>query len=268
MRLTFAILIALIAFAAVPAFAADSGDPMQQVAQYKFDDDTVWDDSGKVITDDAAEPQTQKPSHELAPDPFEGWNRFWFQFNDKLYFALFKPVAQGYGYVLPQKLRQNFRNFFQNLLFPVRFINCLLQFKFQAAGLNLSKFVVNSTFGLGGLADVTDGRKKTRPEIPDGKEDFGQTLGHWGMGNGPYLVWPLLGPSSARDSVGFVGDYFVSVDTYVLSFWEAVAYYAFGRINYLSLNIGQYETLKDGALDPYQAFKDAYLRMRAKAVSE
>ncbi|GAB7021869.1 MlaA family lipoprotein [Salidesulfovibrio brasiliensis] len=268
MRLTLALLIALIAFAAVPAFAEDGSSATQQFAQYKFDDN-VWDDSGNIIVDDDGDQQKAgEPKHELASDPFEGWNRFWFQFNDKLYFALFKPIAQGYGYVLPQKLRQNFSNFFHNLLFPVRFVNCLLQFKFQAAGLNLSKFVVNSTFGLGGLADVTEGRKKTRPEIPDGIEDFGQTLGHWGMGNGPYLVWPLLGPSSARDTVGFVGDYFVSVDTYVLSFWEAVGYYAFGRINYLSLNLGQYETLKNGAIDPYQAFKDAYLRMRAKAVKE
>lgn len=266
MRLTLPLTILLLLMAATPVFADGGPRSVQEFAQYSFQKDDVWDDSGNVVGDDyGTAPQSAEA---LASDPFEGWNRFWFEFNDSLYYAIFKPVAKGYGYVVPEKLRYNFRNFFHNLLFPVRFINCLLQFKFQAAGLNASKFIVNTTFGLGGLADVTEGRKKTRPEIPDGDEDFGQTLGYWGIGNGPYLVWPLLGPSSIRDSVGFAGDYFVSVDTYVLTFWQAVAYYAFGRINYVSLNLDQYDTLKGGAIDPYQAFQDAYLRMRAKEIQE
>lgn len=267
MRLKIILAFAIVLFAASTALASGPTCPSDQLAQYNFNED-VWDDSGNLVEGDATPSAQQPDASELASDPFEGWNRFWFQFNDSLYYGLFKPIAKGYGYVVPEKLRVNFRNFFRNLLFPVRFVNCLLQGKFQGAGLNMSRFMVNTVFGLGGLGDPASAHKKARPEIPDGKEDFGQTLGHWGFDNGPYLVWPVMGPSTVRDTAGFAGDYFVSVDTYVLSFWQAVGYFAFGRVNYLSLNLDQYDTLKQGAIDPYQAFKDAYLRMRAKEIAE
>lgn len=260
---------------ALPVFAADSlsaesinsqaGQNDLMLAQYNFDNGEVWDDSGNIITSDS---QAQaKDSLAYAPDPIEGWNRFWYSFNDKMYYYFWKPLAKGYGHVIPEKPRGWVRNFFRNLIFPVRFINCILQGKFEAAGLQTSKFIFNTTIGLGGLADVTEGRAKTRP-MPDGEEDFGQTLGYWGMGNGMYLVWPFLGPSSIRDSIGFVGDYYATPQTYTLGFWTSMIVYAYAQTNKLSLEMGKYEALTESAVDPYQALRDAYLKMRAKKIQE
>ncbi len=232
------------------------------VAQWALDDDNfdeAWESSGAPVDENG-------DIVDRVPDSVEGWNRFWFSFNDGFYFHIFKPLAQGYAYILPERPRGWVENFFTNLMYPVRFVNCLLQGKFESAGLETSKFIANTFIGLGGLADVTEGRKVLR-NIPTDSEDFGQTLGAWGVENGTYLVWPLLGPSTARDSVGLVGDYFLTPTSYITPWHSSLAVKSYEKLNYLSLRIGDYETLKEGALDPYVAFKSAYLRMRARKVS-
>ncbi len=262
MRLNLGIITLLMVLLAAPVAAmAQAGQtaPGMQLAQ--FEDDDIWDDSGKLITDGL-----DRQAVEVS-DPFEGWNRFWFEVNDALYFGVFKPLAQGYEFIIPERPRGWVRNFFDNLMYPVRLVGCLLQGKFESAGMETSKFLINSTIGLAGFADLTEGRKTVRP-IPTGDEDIGQAFGAWGMGPGPYLVWPVLGPSSARDTVGKVGEYFITPTTYIHPWYWSVATKSYARINALTFEIGRYESLMDSSVDPYAAVRDAYLKLRAKKVSE
>ncbi len=210
--------------------------------------------------------QTGGTEH-IAPDSVEGWNRFWFQFNDKFYYWLAKPVAQGYGYVVPEKPRRWVNNFFTNLLFPVRFVNCLLQGKLRSAGVETSKFILNSSYGVLGFGDPAGKLKPTAP-TPSGDEDLGQTFGRWGIGNGTYLVWPIIGASTVRDSFGYAGDYFLKPVSYITPWYDSLAVTAYDKINNLSLRIGEYEDLTESAIDPYVALRDAYLRYRANKVNE
>lgn len=243
------------------ALAADG----QQVAQLEdtYYSQELWDASGKTPTGPAATPDTS----DIAPDSVPGWNRFWFDVNDRLYYYLFKPVAQGYGYVIPEKPRTWVNNFFHNLLFPMRFVNCLLQGQFRAAGVETSRFIGNTAFGFGGLSRFAYDLKPTQP-TPSGERDLGQTFGVWGMGNGTYLVWPLIGPSTVRDSFGYAGDYFMRPTTYLNPWYWSMGATAYEKLNNLSLRIGEYETLTESAIDPYTAVRDAYLRYRAQKVKE
>lgn len=256
----------LMLFSAVSVFAAgtdtNAADSGTMVAEWEFLDD-VWDESGQVVTEKT---KTQDIVAEI-PDPLEGWNRMWFQFNDKMYFYFAKPLAQGYSYVIPERPRMWVRNFFRNLLFPVRFVGCLLQGKFLSAGMETSKFIANTSVGLLGFADVTSELEPVRP-TPTGQEDVGQAFGAWGIGNGMYMVWPFLGPSTARDTVGSIGDHFLTPTTYLNPWWASMSVKAYEKINDVSLRIGEYETLIEGSVDPYEAMKDAYIRYRARMVSE
>lgn len=207
----------------------------------------------------------------LVSDPLEGWNRFWFDVNDSLYRGVFRPLAQGYAWVLPPRPRTWVSNFFTNLLFPVRFINDILTGKFDAAYMETSKFVANTSFGVFGLGDVTEGMPKNwEPERPTA-DGFDQTLGKAGFGTGFYLVWPFVGPSSVRGSVGWLADAYCDPLTYGrFTFIEFMGIRAFKNLNELSLQLegNEYETLTTGAVDKYAAVRDAYIRFRAKKVSE
>ena len=138
-------------------------------------------------------------------DPWEPFNRAMFTFNDRLYFWVLKPVAEGYSAVLPEPARVSVGNFFSNLRSPIRLVNCLLQANFIGAATELFRFMLNSTIGLAGLFDPAGGEEIG---LVRQDEDFGQTLGSYGVGQGFYIVWPFLGPSSPRDTVGMIGDYF------------------------------------------------------------
>ena len=133
------------------------------------------------------------------PDPFQSWNKAMFQFNDKLYFWVLKPVAKGYNTVVPEPIRNLFYNFFDNLRAPARLVHNLLQGKMKGAGNEFVRFLFNSTAGLGGLADAA----KELLHIQRTSVDFGQTLGRYGVGQWWYIVWPVIGPSSPRDTLGF-----------------------------------------------------------------
>ena len=197
-------------------------------------------------------------------DPIEPWNRLMYHFNDKFYFWLVKPVAQGYKFVVPQDFRGLIGNAFDNIAAPVRIVNNLLQLKVGRAGTELARFLVNSTVGVGGLRDCAGGCFG----IKQHDEDLGQTLGYYGLGHGFYIVWPVIGPSSARDSVGRFGDVWLRPLNYIkpLEAWAAV--WTEEKVNDLSFRIGDYEALKDAAVDPYVAMRDAYQQYRKKAVDE
>jgi len=137
------------------------------------------------------------------PDPIEPVNRAFFLLNDGLYFAILRPVARGYEFLIPKPVRGGIRNAFANIRFPVRFVNSLLQGRFEQAGRETGKFVVNTTAGVGGLMRASD-RIPALANVPEA--DTGQTLAKWGIPHGMYIVWPVLGPCSLRETVGVAGD--------------------------------------------------------------
>jgi len=204
------------------------------------------------------------PPLKTIADPLEPINRAFFVFNDKLYFWLFKPVARGYRFALPQSVRIGVRNFFDNLGFPIRFVNCLLQGKFEGAGREATRFMVNTTAGLVGFIDVA----REKMSIDEQDEDFGQTLGFYGLGPGFYIDWPIIGPSSLTDSVGIVGDIYTQPLNYVIEFKYNVLIRSYDIVNSTSLTIGEYEDLKRAALDPYVAMRDAYYQFRLNKIRE
>ena len=197
-------------------------------------------------------------------DPLEGFNRGVYKFNDTADKAVIKPIAGAYKAVVPSPLRSGVNNFFDNLGTLVTFFNDVLQLKLGHAMDDAGRFVVNSTVGVFGLIDVA-----SMDKIPQHSEDFGQTLGYWGVGNGPYLVLPFIGPSSFRDATGFVVDFSAF---YPISYIEDVRtrnqllILAFidTRAQYLPAS----DLLDDAALDPYSFMRDAYLQRRANMVAD
>lgn len=199
-------------------------------------------------------------------DPLEPFNRAMFVFNDKMYFWVLKPVARGYGYVVPEPGRVAVKRFFSNLYTPVRLVNSVLQFKFKHAGTELSRFAINTTVGVLGFTDPA----RDKWDIYIHKEDFGQTLGFYGSGPGFYLVLPVLGPSSLRDGVGMVGDFFLDPLNYIYADKKLtrLSIEAYERVNSVSLLIGEYEDIKETAIDPYIFIRDAYHQHRESYIEE
>jgi phospholipid-binding lipoprotein MlaA len=201
--------------------------------------------------------------HEYLPDPLEPINRAFFVFNDRLYFWVLKPVATGYKTVVPEKARISVRNFFTNLAFPVRFVNCLLQGKVEGAAEELGSFLLNSIGGMGGFFDIAGAAGVRKYD-----EDFDQSLAVYGFGPGFYIHWPVLGPSTLRGTVGKTGDLFLDPLSYYGEYWYAPWSRGLNVVNDTSLRIGDYEALKRAALDPYVALRDAYYQNRLKKIEE
>ncbi len=196
-------------------------------------------------------------------DPLEPFNRTMFWVNDKLYFYIFKPVARVVR-IVPEPARESVSNFFTHLATPVRFVNSLLQFKFKDASVEASRFVVNTTVGVGGLFDVA--RKEGYPAK---EEDFGQTLGVYGLGPGVYIVWPVIGPSTLRDTAGLAADSFLDLVPYITDdFGVYVGVEALDRVNELSLDKDTYEGVKRDALDPYLFIRNAYMQNRKGIIAK
>lgn len=196
-------------------------------------------------------------------DPLQKINRKIFAFNDKMYFWLMEPVARGYSKIFTSSVRICIKNFFNNVTSPVTLVNHLLQGKFKASAKTLARFTINTTFGLAGCFDPA--KKDFHLEVEE--EDLGQTLGRYGVGHGFYLVIPFLGPSSLRDGLCLWGDgYFNPID--YLDDLEQYSLYTVKAVNTLSLNQGNYETLKKSALDPYDSFKNVYLQYREEKIKK
>jgi phospholipid-binding lipoprotein MlaA len=203
-------------------------------------------------------------NHGVIADPLEPVNRAFFVFNDKLYFWFYKPVASGYNVVAPEPVRLGIKNFFSNIFFPVRFVNSLFQAKFKGAGNEMGRFLINSTMGLAGFIDIAD--KKFG--IKESDEDFGQTLAFYGVGQGFYIDWPFIGPSSVVDSIGLAGDIMVDPAFYFLDLKQSVTEKSLKTFNNASLSLEDYENLKNSALDPYIAIRDAYIQYRKNKVRQ
>jgi len=194
-------------------------------------------------------------------DPLESFNRAMYSFNDTLDQAVLKPVAQGYNAVLPSPVNKGVSNFFNNLEDIVVVFNDLLQFKFEQALTDTARVFFNSTIGIFGLIDVASGM-----DMPKHNEDFGQTLGYWGVDPGAYIVWPFFGPSGVRDTVGSITDAYVNPLYDIEPVGTKNALLVVNVVDTRAGLLSASKILKEAALDPYLFVRDAYLQRRQNLV--
>lgn len=191
-------------------------------------------------------------------DPWEGFNRGIFAVNDVIDRFLLAPVATGYGWILPEPAKRAVRNLFSNAMSPIVFANDLLQFEFRDAGITLSRLITNSTMGIGGLFDVADSMG-----LPGHPADFGQTLYSYGVESGPYLVLPLLGPSTVRDGVGQGIDMFLHPFPYFLSTPVNMGITGSRAVVVREELLEPLDELRESSLDYYAALRSAWRQDRA-----
>ena len=195
-------------------------------------------------------------------DPWEGFNRKMFAFNEYLDRNLLKPVAQGYEFITPDPVDRAVTNTFSNAGDTLVIVNDLAQFKFTQALSDTARFLINTTVGFFGVFDVA-----THIGLPKHNEDFGQTLGYWGVGTGPYIVLPFLGPSTVRDGLAKSGDYFIglSYGYFTDDYAEDVALFSLEMIDKRSDLISS-EGFITG--DRYTFIRSAYLQNREFLVND
>jgi phospholipid-binding lipoprotein MlaA len=194
-------------------------------------------------------------------DPLEGYNRAMFSFNDAADRTVAQPVAKAYKAVTPQFMRTGVSNFFSNISDLWSGINQLLQGRIEAGAASIMRVAINTTFGLGGFLDVS-----TEMRLPTEKSDFGQTLGKWGVGAGPYVVLPLLGPSTLRDTAGFPVDVYGNLWGYKDPVWVRNSGVGLNLVNTRAKYLDAGNLLEDAALDKYSFVRDAYLQRRKSQI--
>lgn len=226
----------------------------------------------EVGFDDEFESEFSKDADQEDFDPLSGYNRIMTDFNDLFYTNVLYPVARVYGDIVPESGRVGVSRFFDNLHFPIRFVNNVFQFKFSNSGEELLRFCVNTTLGLLGFFDPA----KAWFDLEAHDEDFGQTLGFYGLGGGFHIVLPILGPSNLRDTVGLVGNWYLDPIVYwqnrrynlLSNNWQALGLKAIDVTNEASLHADEYESLKKDAVDLYPFFRNVYRQNREKQIEE
>jgi phospholipid-binding lipoprotein MlaA len=211
----------------------------------------------------AEETDLDEYSVALVSDPIEPVNRAIFRFNDGVYTIVVRPISKVYETVLPKPVRKGLDNVYENLRLPVRLVNNLLQGKFERARHELEKFLVNSTIGIGGIIRQSD-RAPSLAEVP--AADTGQTFAKWGIRSGPYIVLPLLGPSTLRDAVGYAGDSALNPVSWVTTAFGAptwaVAIPSTNTLRSLPHHLRIYDAATKNTLDPYLAARSAFIQYR------
>lgn len=197
------------------------------------------------------------------PDPLESWNRQVFAFNDTLDVNVLQPVARGYNTVTPAPVRTGVRNVFNNIRDVWSTVNLFLQGRLADGSLSTMRVLVNTTLGIGGIVDWGTPMRLDRPN-----EDFGQTLGVWGVKPGAFIVWPLLGPSTVRDSFSIPGDLYFSAATLTHTDTDAIAATSLQLISLRAELLKASSLLDDVALDKYAFTRDAYLQRRQNLIYE
>ncbi len=198
-------------------------------------------------------------------DPWEKFNEKMFTFNYNLDKYVLKPVAKGYNVVMPDMFQTMIDNAFTNLRMPSRFVNKVLQFKLVDATKEMGRFLINSTLGIGGLFDVA----RQEMGLERQKADFGQTLGIWGLGPGPYLVLPLLPPLTVRDGVGYAADGAMNPLYYYIPFWwDQFGMKVGDTINDRSLNLDLFQGIEESTVDLYSSVRNGYLQRRNRLIKE
>ena len=234
--------------------AAEEDDPFADDAgnESDFEEDDPFADEEKQVAN--------------MPDPFERWyNRPVYAFNDHFYEYFMRPVAQTYKDMMAENFRIMIRNLYNVITFPIRLVSSLLQFKLEKSGRVISRVVINCTLGFLCMVDVADGQFGIKPV----DEDFGQVLGYYGIPSGPYLVIPLLGPSSLRDGVGRGVDVLLNPLFWVVPDFITGAGITSGQmVNETSFYIDDIKALKEGAIDPYESLRDFYNQRREILVDE
>lgn len=196
-------------------------------------------------------------------DPLEGYNRVMTAVNGAFYDYVLYPVTFGYDYVVPDPIQGAFLNFFDNILYPVRLVNNLLQGDFSGMWVETKRFAINTTIGFVGFSDAAT----MHFDMPRSSEDFGQTLGAWGVPSGPHIVWPLIGHSNIRDTFGLVGDYFANPVSYIDDDATRVGINVGKEVNEFSLSLDEYNLLKK-EMDPYAFSRNLYFLQREQAIKE
>lgn len=202
-------------------------------------------------------------------DPLESVNRMTFKFNDFIYMNVVKHIAEGYQKVTPDAVERGASNFFKNLGYPVRLAGNLLQGRIKGGWLETERFAVNTTLGVVGVFPAANRFDRLQPLK---SEDIGQALGAWGIGEGPYLMLPLLGPSNLRDLFGLVGDRTVNPlkEPYSV-IGDSRVQTALGVSDFVVKSptlMRIYSQMKDGAVDPYSSMKNGYSQMRRAMIQE
>ena len=199
-------------------------------------------------------------------DPLEPVNRATFWLNDGIYTIVLRPISKGYEKVLPKPVREGIDNAFENVKFPVRLVNNVLQGNFKRAGQETGKFLVNTIIGIGGILRQSD-RFPSLADVP--AADTGQTFAKWGIGHGAYIVLPLLGPSSLRDTVGLAGDYVLNPVSWVTICYGGhawtIAIPSTNTLRALPDQLGKYDSATKNALDRYLAARSSYIQYRREA---
>jgi len=205
----------------------------------------------------------------LEPEDYDPWERFnqrTFAFNRGFDRYVLKPAAKAYDVVMPEPWQAMISRAFENLRWPVRFVNNLLQQKWGGAGRELARFLINTTAGVAGFWDPA----RDYWHIEASPADFGQTLGKWGTKPGPYLVLPLLPPMTVRDGVGLGVDGATSPMTYFVApfFWDGFGLKGGDTVNDRAMNIDLYQGFEESVVDMYSAVRNAYLRKREQRIKE
>jgi len=195
-------------------------------------------------------------------DPYESVNRGIFEFNRGVDTYLIRPIAKGYRYITPQILRDHIGNVSDNLQEPLSMVSALLQGDIQQGMVNFWRFTINTTIGLGGINDVA-----TTAGLKARTEDMGQTFASWGIDSGPYIVLPLLGPSSGRDALGQVAGWFANPITYVVDdTWASIAIAGGQALVARERLLDPIDDVYASSLDPYASFRSIYQQRRAAQI--
>jgi len=246
-----ALLIAALAFVLAPAVAR-AADPAETT-------DAETTAAEAPVADDAA--GAEEATSPTDADPFQTFNRAMFDFNDSFDTYALEPVARGYDKVVPHRAQTSIGNFYDNLLFPIRFVNDLLQGEVDPAAVTLVRFAVNTTVGVGGLFDPA-----TDIDLPAHRADFGQTLGKWGAPPGPYLVWPVWGSSNVRDTVGILVDAYFGIQTFFVDLPILIGSTAVNAVNRRALALETVSDVRDASFDLYSAARNAYNQQRDEMI--
>lgn len=201
-------------------------------------------------------------AHPNPDDPYESFNRSIYSFNDGLDRAVLKPVATAYQDVAPKPVRTGVTNFFANLGDIWSFVNNLLQGRGTDAFESMVRFNVNTVFGLGGVLDIA-----SEMRIDRHKQDFGLTLGHWGVNTGPYLVLPFLGPSTVRDTVALPVDWYGDPLTQINDIPVRNSLYGIKYLDKRAQLLNAGDVLDAAALDPYSFTRDVYMQVRSQRIT-
>jgi phospholipid-binding lipoprotein MlaA len=239
----------------------NAGSESVKIAEPETESAGEFEDGMDVfaILDEELEEQAVEVS-----DPIEPFNRVMFGFNDVFYFWVAKPVLTFYADVVPEPFRVGTSNFFSNVTMPVRAVNCVLQNKGKQATVELHRFAINTTVGVLGIYDPAT----EKYELVKSKEDLGQSLGTYGWKDSFYIVWPLLGPKTGRDSLGMFGDSYLNPVSYIEPTGTMIGVKVFQYGNEGSFHLGEYEGFKEMSVDPYIAIRDAYIQYRNSQIEK